>query len=136
MRKMKWMLPVILLIGFIMRSPITTLPLMLKELAVNLHVAQSQLGILTTLPLIMFLLFSNFASVVLNRYGFKRAMIFALGILTAGSFMRLIITMPTMLLGTCLIGIGIAHLNVFMPSLVTAYFPNRIGYIRPFIRLQ
>lgn len=127
MRKMKWMLPVILSIGFIMRSPITTLPLMLKELAVNLHVAQSQLGILTTLPLIMFLLFSNFASVVLNRYGFKRAMIFALGILTAGSFMRLIITMPTMLLGTCLIGIGIAHLNVFMPSLVTAYFPNRIG---------
>ncbi|WP_137596888.1 MFS transporter [Paucilactobacillus kaifaensis] len=127
MRKMKWMLPVVLLIGFIMRSPITTLPLMLKELATNLHVAQSQLGILTTLPLIMFLLFSNFASGLLNLLGFKKAMMVAIGTLVVGSFLRLIIAMPTMLLGTCLIGAGIAHLNVFMPSLVTAYFPNRIG---------
>lgn len=127
MKKMRWMLPVILAIGFIMRLPITTLPLMLKELAANLHVAQSQLGILTTLPLVMFLLFSNFASVLLNRVGFKKAMAVAIGTLVAGSFLRLIITMPTMLLGTCLIGAGIAHLNVFMPSLVTAYFPNRIG---------
>lgn len=127
LKKMRWMLPVILSIGFIMRSPITTLPLMLKELATNLHVAQSQLGILTTLPLIMFLVFSNFASVLLNRMGFKKAMVVAIGTLVAGSFLRLIITMPTMLLGTCLIGAGIAHLNVFMPSLVTAYFPDRIG---------
>lgn len=132
LKKMKWMLPVILSIGFIMRAPITTLPLMLKELATNLHVAQSQLGILTTLPLVMFLLFSNFASVVLNRFGFKKAMMLALGMLTAGSFLRLIITMPTMLVGTCLIGIGIAHLNVFMPSLVAAYFPTRIGLYTTF----
>lgn len=126
-KKLKWMIPVLVIIGFVMRSPITTLPLMLKQLSLNLQVAQSHLGILTTLPLVMFLLFSNFASLVLDRFGFKKALSLATGTILLGSVLRVIITMPTMLIGTCLIGIGIAHLNVFMPSFVTAYFPNKIG---------
>lgn len=109
-----------------MRSPITTLPLVLGPLANNLQVSQGSLGILTTLPLVMFLLFSNFASIPLAKFGIKKSMGTALLFLLIGSLLRLVVTMPSMLLGTVLIGIGIAHLNVFMPSFIKAYFPNRI----------
>lgn len=117
---------VILAIASLMRSPITTLPLVLRQLANGLSVSQENLGILTTLPLIMFLLFSNFAPVPLAKIGIKKSMALALLLLTVGSLMRLVITMPMMLIGTGLIGIGIAHLNVFMPSFIKAYFPTKI----------
>lgn len=52
----------VMLIGLIMRSPITTLPLMLSQISQELGVPSGQLGILTTIPLVMFLLISNFAS--------------------------------------------------------------------------
>ena len=126
-RRGTWLLIVIILIGFIMRSPITTPPLLLSQLANALHTQQSQLGILTTLPLVMFMLFSNFASKPMLRFGLKKALLLALSCIVIGSALRLVITMPTMILGTILIGIGIAHINVFMPSLVSAYFPNKIG---------
>ena len=121
------MLVVILLIGFIMRAPITTPPLFLGKLATALNVNQSSLGILTTLPLVMFMLLSNFAAKPMAYFGLKKALLMALGTIVTGSLLRLVMTMPTMILGTVLIGIGIAHLNVFMPSMVTAYFPHKIG---------
>lgn len=121
------MLIVILLIGFIMRAPITTPPLILGQLAHALGTQSSQLGILTTLPLVMFMLFSNFAAKPMGWLGLKKALLLAVGIVIVGSGLRLIMTMPTMIVGTVLIGIGIAHLNVFMPSLVAAYFPRKIG---------
>lgn len=117
---------VVLAIGVLMRSPITTLPLVIGQLSSNLHVTQSSLGILTTLPLVMFLLFSNFASIPLARIGIKKSMGLALLFLLIGSLCRTVITMPSMIVGTLLIGIGIAHLNVFMPSFIKAYFPEHI----------
>lgn len=75
------MLVVILLIGFIMRAPITTPPLFLGKLATALNVNQSSLGILTTLPLVMFMLLSNFAAKPMAYFGLKKALLMALGIL-------------------------------------------------------
>lgn len=121
------MIASVILIGSMMRSPITTIPLMIGDLARQLGTSTGSLGILTTLPLVMFMLFSNFASAVLKRLGFKRSLMLTLIILLLGSLFRLIVTMPTILLGTILIGTAIAYLNVFMPSFVSAYFPQRIG---------
>ncbi|RRG17793.1 MFS transporter [Weissella viridescens] len=110
-----------------MRAPVTTLPLMLNEIASSLNVATSQLGILTTIPLIMFVLVSNFAAKTMQLMGLKRAMAFAVAMILLGSLCRVVTNMPMMLIGTVLIGLGIAHLNVFMPSFVMAFFPTKIG---------
>lgn len=64
----------VLLIGLIMRSPITTLPLMLTQISGELGVDKGQLGILTTIPLVMFLLISNFASKTMAFFGLKKAL--------------------------------------------------------------
>lgn len=52
----------ILLIGTVLRSPFTALPTILRDIAQGLGVEVSSLGILTSLPLLMFALFSAFAS--------------------------------------------------------------------------
>jgi CP family cyanate transporter-like MFS transporter len=121
------MLALVILIGLMLRTPITTLPLMLGDLARKLDVSKGSLGILTTLPLIMFMLFSSVASTILKKLGFKKSLLLTLTVLLIGSLLRLIVTMPTMIIGTSLIGMGIAYLNVYMPSFVAAYFPNNIG---------
>ncbi|ANZ63723.1 cyanate permease [Secundilactobacillus paracollinoides] len=126
-REYVWLLAAILLSGFIMRAPITTPPLMLNQLAQAVHVPQGQLGILTTIPLVMFMLFSNFASHLMRLIGLKRALLVTMTIISFGSILRLIPAFWAMIVGTIFIGIGIAHLNVFMPSLVAAYFPEHIG---------
>ncbi|GAC46405.1 MFS transporter, CP family, cyanate transporter [Pediococcus acidilactici NGRI 0510Q] len=68
----------VILVGSMMRTPITTIPLILGNLAQSLRVAQGSLGILTTVPLVMFMVFSNFASQILKRMGFKRSLLLAL----------------------------------------------------------
>ena len=110
-----------------MRAPITTMPLMLPQIAESLHVAQSRLGIITTIPLVMFLLISNFATKTMVKFGLNRALMLSLLSIIIGSILRMLVNMPLILLGTALIGIGIAHLNVLMPPFVATYFPNKIG---------
>lgn len=117
----------VLLIGLIMRSPITTLPLMLTQISGELGVDKGQLGILTTIPLVMFLLISNFASKTMSFFGLKKALGLSLASIFLGTALRLVVTMPTMLIGTVLVGAGIAHLNVFMPTFVASYFSHKVG---------
>ena len=60
----------IVLIGTVLRSPFTALPTILGDIAQGLGVEVSSLGILTSLPLLMFALFSAFASrLTKNRVG-------------------------------------------------------------------
>nr|WP_237755735.1 MFS transporter [Lacticaseibacillus paracasei] len=110
-----------------MRAPITTPPLILKPLATTLNIPLGSLGILTTLPILMFVVFSSFSSITAKNLGLKQATLMAIGLTLLGSLLRLIVTMPTIIIGTILIGIGIAHLNVFMPSLVGTFFPEKVG---------
>ncbi|MCM0595355.1 MFS transporter [Weissella uvarum] len=110
-----------------MRAPITTLPLMLGEIAHSLSVQPGQLGLLTTIPLLMFVLVSNFAVKTMQWLGLKRAITFSVILILIGSGLRLMTTTVAMYLGTAFIGVGIAHLNVFMPSFVTAFFPQKVG---------
>lgn len=126
------MVVLIISVGSMMRAPITTIPLMISNIAHALRVSTGSLGVLTTLPLVMFMLFSNFASVILKKLGFKKSLMLTLIILVMGSLLRLIVTMPTIILGTILIGTSIAYINVFMPSFVSAYFPQKIGLYTTF----
>ena len=52
--------PGIILIGVSLRTPFTVLPIILGDISQGLGVEVSSLGILTSLPLLMFTLFSLF----------------------------------------------------------------------------
>ncbi|MEO5287745.1 MFS transporter [Limosilactobacillus sp. WILCCON 0053] len=111
--------------GLAMRAPIVTIPLIIDQLARQLKTAVGNLGILTTIPLIMFLLFSIVVAKEMTRFGLRRALNFGLTALVLGALLRLDVAWPMLLLGTVLVGLGITHLNVLTPSVVATYEPNQ-----------
>lgn len=114
------------MMGLILRVPFTSIPPILTDIARGLHISVSSLGILTTIPLLMFAIFSPIAPRIAQKFGIARTFAGVLTLLMIGSLLR-IMNVPFLFIGTALIGIGIAMLNVLMPSAVMTYFPNKIG---------
>ncbi|AEJ31188.1 hypothetical protein LGMK_05650 [Leuconostoc sp. C2] len=122
----KFLIPGIIMIGMVLRLPFTSIPPILDTIAKSQHIPVGQLGILTTIPLLSFALFSSFAPQTAKKFGLERTFTFMLMLVVIGSLMRVINT-PFLYLGTLLIGIGIAHMNVLLPSVIRMYFPMKIG---------
>ena len=114
------------MMGLILRVPFTSIPPILTDIARGLHISVSSLGILTTIPLLMFAIFSPIAPRIAQKFGIARTFAGVLILLMIGSLLR-IVNVPLLFIGTALIGVGIAMLNVLMPSAVMTYFPNKIG---------
>ncbi|KAA8373467.1 MFS transporter [Leuconostoc carnosum] len=122
----KFLIPGIIVVGMVLRLPFTSIPPIISDIAKSQHVSVEQLGILTTVPLIAFAVFSSIVPKIAEKLGLERAFALMLLLMTIGSLMRIVNT-PFLYFGTLLIGIGIAHMNVLLPSVVRTYFPSRIG---------
>ena len=64
--------PGIILIGVSLRTPFTVLPIILGDISQGLGVEVSSLGILTSLPLLMFTLFSLFSTRLAQKIGLDK----------------------------------------------------------------
>ena len=118
----------IVLIGTVLRSPFTALPTILGDIAQGLGVEVSSLGILTSLPLLMFAFFSAFASRLAQKIGLEHLFTYCLLLLTVGSVIR-IFNLPLLYLGTLIIGASIAIFNVLLPSMIQANQPQKISLL-------
>ena len=118
----------IVLIGIVLRSPFTALPTILGDIAQGLGVEVSSLGILTSLPLLMFALFSAFANRLAQKIGLEHLFTYCLLLLTVGSVIR-IFNLPLLYLGTLIIGASIAIFNVLLPSMIQANQPQKISLL-------
>ena len=118
----------IVLIGTVLRSPFTALPTILGDIAQGLGVEVNSLGILTSLPLLMFALFSAFASRLAQKIGLEHLFTYCLLLLTVGSVIR-IFNLPLLYLGTLIIGASIAIFNVLLPSMIQANQPQKISLL-------
>ncbi|CUS25542.1 transport protein [Paucilactobacillus oligofermentans DSM 15707 = LMG 22743] len=116
----------IFLLGACMRMPITSIPSIINEIAKTIGTNASNLGILTTLPLICFGLISIIVPLISQRLGNEITIAIALLILFIGSYLR-IINIPTLFIGTIMVGMGITFINVLLPAIVTELAPNKIG---------
>ncbi|HFI0638980.1 TPA: MFS transporter [Streptococcus suis] len=117
----------IVMLGVVMRAPFTALPSILTDIATSLGVEVSSLGILTSIPLIMFALCSSLAPKLAAKFGMEKLMAMVLLVMVLGSGMR-VFGLPSLFLGTILVGATIAFINVLLPSLVAANFPKKIGF--------
>ena len=118
----------IVLIGTVLRSPFTVLPIILGDISQGLGVEVSSLGVLTSLPLLMFTLFSLFSTRLAQKIGLEHLFTYSLFFLTIGSLIRLI-NLPLLYLGTLMVGASIAVINVLLPSLIQANQPKKIGFL-------
>jgi len=88
------------------------------------------IGLETTIPLVLFGVAGFFVGAMGGRIGFARALGLGLVILSLGCFIRSSEWSGTnfeKLLGSFLIGCGIAFGNVLLPGLVKSRFPNHVG---------
>ncbi|HGZ0254821.1 TPA: CynX/NimT family MFS transporter [Streptococcus pneumoniae] len=120
--------PGIILIGVSLRTPFTVLPIILGNISQGLEVEVSSLGVLTSLPLLMFTLFSPFSTQLAQKIGLEHLFTYSLFFLTIGSLIRLI-NLPLLYLRTLMVGASVAVINVLLPSLIQANQPKKIGFL-------
>ena len=119
----------ILLVAGNLRAALTTVGPVLSNIHDDLGLSSSAASFLVSLPLLAFAVVSPFVPRVALRLGLERTIAAALGVLAVGLVVRS--TPPTVLLwvGTLLIGVAIAVLNVVLPSWVKRDFPTKIGQV-------
>lgn len=120
--------PGIILIGVSLRTPFTVLPIILGNISQGLEVEVSSLGVLTSLPLLMFTFFSPFSTQLAQKIGLEHLFTYSLFFLTIGSLIRLL-NLPLLYLGTLMVGASVAVINVLLPSLIQANQPKKIGFL-------
>lgn len=123
-----FLIPGIVMIGIALRAPFTVLPIVLTDIAEGLQVPVNSLGLLTSLPLIMFALCSVFAPRLAQKMSLEKLFVLVLLVLTLGSLIR-VFNLPLLYTGTIILGAAIAVLNVLLPSLIQANQPHRVGLL-------
>ncbi|MCC5941194.1 MAG: MFS transporter [Balneolaceae bacterium] len=128
-RRKLFLLLAIILISLNLRPAITGVGPLIGEIRLDTGLSSSALGLLTTLPVLAFGIFSVLTSLFTRKLGTEGTMTFALLLLTAGILFRIVPSHWVLFLGTGLLGIGIALGNVLMPGIVKREFPARVGVI-------
>ncbi|ATY11318.1 MFS transporter [Amycolatopsis sp. AA4] len=119
----------VLLIATNLRAAITSLGPILSLVQADQGLSSVAASVLVSVPLIAFAVCSPIAPKVAAKLGLERALGAAVLLLAIGILLRS--TPPQVLLwvGTALLGVAIAILNVLLPALVKRDFPTRIGPI-------
>ncbi|WP_018923503.1 CynX/NimT family MFS transporter [Salsuginibacillus kocurii] len=122
-----WLILGILLVAFNLRPAIMAVGPLVPLIREDTGISNSVAGMLTTIPLLSFAVFSLIAPRLGIRFGSHVAIFGALLTLFAGMLLRATAFVPTLLIGTILIGTGIAICNVLLPSIIKLSFPYKVG---------
>lgn len=117
----------ILLVAATLRSPMTSVGPLIPLYRGDLEASNAMVGLVNTLPLLTFGLFSPFVPKISKKYGMEMTLLIAMAILSIGIFIRPIGGIELLLFGTLLIGMAIAVGNILMPGLIKSSFPYRVG---------
>ena len=126
-RTRTYLLAAIIVMACLLRAPITSVSPVLSLIRTDVEMGSAVLGLLTTIPLVMFALMSPFAGAIGARLGEGRAMLLSLLAVLAGALGRSYAGAAGLFAGTLLLGAGIAVGNVLVPSILKARFADRIG---------
>ncbi|MCM3225951.1 CynX/NimT family MFS transporter [Terribacillus saccharophilus] len=117
----------ILFIAATLRSPLTSVGPLIPFFREELDVSNSMVGLVNTLPLLAFGVFSSLVPKISSKFGMELTLLAAMCMLTVGIFIRALSGLPLLLFGTVLLGMAIAFGNVLMPGLIKSSFPYQIG---------
>ncbi|QDT32923.1 CynX/NimT family MFS transporter [Thalassoglobus polymorphus] len=119
----------ILLVAINLRPALASVGPLIEDIRRATGLSNSQLGLLTTLPLIAFGVISSLTPLFTRRLGIGGTLLMALVLLVMGTSMRAIAWLPALYVGTLLVGIAIAFGNVLMPSLTKRNFSSHSGFV-------
>ncbi|MBW1639031.1 MFS transporter [Microbacterium resistens] len=119
----------ILLVAGNLRAAITTVGPVLPEIARSTQISSLLSSALISLPLVAFALVSPIAPRIAHRLGLERTIGISLLLLVAGLIARSTPPLALLWIGTALIGVSIAILNVVLPALIKRDFPDKIAQV-------
>ncbi len=117
----------IVFIAFNMRIPITSVGPVVDLIKNEYSLSNSIAGLITTIPLLVFVVVSPFVAKAIASFGYGKTMMLGLFVLVAGEVLRSFAGVVGLFAGTALIGVGIAVANVLLPAVVKLKFPEKIG---------
>src|SRR5690349_6656716 len=124
------LLVAVCLVAANMRPAITGLGPLLDQIGADTGLSVTALGLLAAVPLIAWAVFSPLAHELSRRFGQPRVLLWSLLVLLAGTLVRsLIPPVAALWIGTAIIGIGIAVINVLMPAVVKREFPRHVAAV-------
>lgn len=130
MRSSRWLLIIgILLVAANLRASITSVGPVLDEIGHDLHLTSGTAGLLTSIPLLGFAVFSPIAPRIGARFGIERSLGAALVALVIAIVLRSVPVTGAIWIGTVGLGAAIAVLNVLLPPLLKRDFPKRVGQL-------
>lgn len=125
----------ILLIATNLRAPFTSLAPLLDMVRNSFELTAAQAGLLQTLPLLAFAVFSPFAAGLARKMGMERALFLALLVIAAGVCIRSFAGLTGLYGGTLLVGLGIAVGNVLLPGILKRDLPHKAASLTGFYAL-
>ncbi|MFC7340817.1 CynX/NimT family MFS transporter [Saccharopolyspora griseoalba] len=122
-------LVVVVLVALALRPPFTAVAPLLESIQRDLGVSGTFGGVLTTLPVVCLGAFAFIAPRLRQRFGDERVLLGCLVVLLVGNSLRALGGIGTLLLGTVIVGAGIAVANVAVPGLIKRDFPHNVPTI-------
>lgn len=117
----------IMLISASLRAPLTVVGPQLGAIQAETQLSAMTLGVLTALPIIVFGLFSPLAPGLAELFGMEHVLVFSMLVLTGGIMLRSMNGVVALFLGTVILGVAIAIVNVLLPSLVKRDYSHQLG---------
>lgn len=119
----------IIFISFNLRSPLTSVGSLASIIRDYFQISNGLTGFITTLPLIVFAIFSPFVTKISAKLGNGLTMCLGILLLIIGEVIRSYTGLLGLLIGTIIIATGICIGNVLIPSIIKLIFPTKVASI-------
>src|SRR6266567_2005466 len=117
------------LAGIGLRITILAVPPVIPLIRTDFGMSETQVGILTGLPPVLFACTAVLGSLLIARFGALKTLLVGLFTTAAGSVLRgAAPEMLTLYAATIVTGFGVAIMHPSLPPLVRAWAPHRIGF--------
>lgn len=117
------------LMGLASRTALAPVGVLQEQIRAGTGLSHGALGMLTTIPVVMFALSSLLVSQLRMKIGLCRAMTVGLALLAAGIPIRSWCGEWGLFAGTVLLGLGMSVANVLIPTIVKESFPEHSGAV-------
>lgn len=119
----------VILISFNLRPGLTSVGAIVGVIQSDLGMTHTQMGILTTLPLVAFSTASLFTSRLTKRFGLEMSLMIGVIMIGVGSALRGMGGIPLLYAATVLMGAGIAVCNVALIPLIKTRLHHRAAVV-------
>lgn len=117
----------IIFVAFNLRPAITSVGPLIRLIRDDVDITNGTAGLLTSLPLITFAIVSPIVPKLSRKLTSEIALIIGLLLIIIGILIRSFAILTPLLLGTLIIGSGIAICNVLLPGIIKDNFPLKVA---------